>query len=116
MTTNQKTTDEQPSPLAKAPTGIEGLDQITAGGLPAGRPTIDTIGAKRVVLDTIEALFAGLPNQAILRSELRRMFRYRNASDHHCLPAPIKKIIGDLSNEERVLAGLDIKPAGRGLA
>jgi len=37
---------------------------------------IDTIGAKRVVLDTIEALFAGLPNQGILRAELRRLFRW----------------------------------------
>ena len=37
---------------------------------------IDSIGAKRVVLDTIEALFAGLPNEAILRSELRRLFRW----------------------------------------
>ncbi len=37
---------------------------------------IETIGAKRVVLDTIEALFAGLPNQAILRAELRRLFRW----------------------------------------
>jgi circadian clock protein KaiC len=37
---------------------------------------IDSIGAKRVVLDTVEALFAGLPNQAILRSELRRLFRW----------------------------------------
>lgn len=37
---------------------------------------IDTIGAKRVVLDTIEALFAGLPNHAILRAELRRLFRW----------------------------------------
>jgi circadian clock protein KaiC len=35
---------------------------------------IDSIGAKRVVLDTIEALFAGLSNQSILRSELRRLF------------------------------------------
>jgi circadian clock protein KaiC len=37
---------------------------------------IDSIGAKRVVLDTLEALFAGLPNEAILRSELRRLFRW----------------------------------------
>jgi len=37
---------------------------------------IDTIGAKRVVLDTIEALFAGIPNHAVLRSELRRLFRW----------------------------------------
>ncbi len=153
--------------LAKAPTGIAGLDEITGGGLPRGRPTlvcgaagcgktmlaaeflisgatqqnepgvfmmfeesaaeltenirslgfdleklqrqkkialdyvhierseieetgeydleglfirlghaIDTIGAKRVVLDTIEALFAGLPNHAVLRAELRRLFRW----------------------------------------
>jgi len=37
---------------------------------------IDSIGAKRVVLDTIESLFAGLPNQSILRAELRRLFRW----------------------------------------
>ncbi len=167
MTTKQKKADEKPNVLSKAPTGIVGLDEITAGGLPAGRPTlisgsagcgktmlameflvrgatqfgepgvfmmfeenaaeltanvrslgfdledlvarkkialdhvhierseieetgeydleglfirlghaIDSIGAKRVVLDTVEALFAGLPNQAILRSELRRLFRW----------------------------------------
>jgi len=35
---------------------------------------IKTIGAKRVVLDTIENLFAGLTNQGILRAELRRLF------------------------------------------
>jgi circadian clock protein KaiC len=167
VTTQQKKTDEKSNVLSKAPTGIVGLDEITAGGLPAGRPTlisgsagcgktmlaveflvrgatqfgepgvfmmfeenaaeltanvrslgfdledlvarkkialdhvhierseieetgeydleglfirlghaIDSIGAKRVVLDTVEALFAGLPNQAILRSELRRLFRW----------------------------------------
>jgi circadian clock protein KaiC len=37
---------------------------------------IDSIGAKRVVMDTIESLFAGLPNQLILRAELRRLFRW----------------------------------------
>lgn len=37
---------------------------------------IDSIGAKRVVLDTIENLFAGLQNQGILRAELRRLFRW----------------------------------------
>jgi len=37
---------------------------------------IDAIGAKRVVLDTIESLFSSLPNQAILRAELRRLFRW----------------------------------------
>jgi len=37
---------------------------------------IRTIGAKRLVLDTIEVLFTGLPNEAIVRSELRRLFRW----------------------------------------
>lgn len=37
---------------------------------------IDQVGAKRVVLDTIEALFAAVPNHAVLRSELRRLFRW----------------------------------------
>ncbi len=37
---------------------------------------IDAIGARRVVLDTLEALFGGLTNQAILRAELRRLFRW----------------------------------------
>jgi len=153
--------------LPKAPTGIDGLDEITEGGLPRGRPTlicgsagcgktllsmeflvlgavkynepgvffafeesaeelrqnvsslgfdlaalesegklvvdqihvepseieetgeydleglfirlgylIDSIGAKRVVLDTLETLFGGLQNEAILRAELRRLFRW----------------------------------------
>jgi circadian clock protein KaiC len=160
-----------PSPphreLAKSPTGIPGLDEITRGGLPSGRPTlvsggpgsgktllgitflvngalrygepgvlmtfeenaeelaqdvaslgfdlpqlvadghllvdyvrverseieetgeydleglfirlghaVKSIGAKRVVLDTIESLFSGLQNQAVLRAELRRLFRW----------------------------------------
>jgi circadian clock protein KaiC len=38
--------------------------------------SIDSVGAKRVVLDTIESLFAGLGNEAILRAELRRLFRW----------------------------------------
>jgi len=37
---------------------------------------IDTIGAKRVVLDTIEVLFGALPNQTIVRAELQRLFRW----------------------------------------
>ncbi|HEY6839973.1 MAG TPA: circadian clock protein KaiC, partial [Chthoniobacterales bacterium] len=37
---------------------------------------VDSIKAKRVVLDTIEGLFGGLPNQAIVRMELRRLFRW----------------------------------------
>jgi circadian clock protein KaiC len=37
---------------------------------------IDSIGAKRVVLDTIETLFSGLSNTNILRAEIRRLFRW----------------------------------------
>ena len=37
---------------------------------------IDVIGAKRVVLDTLEALFSSLANEAIIRAELRRLFRW----------------------------------------
>lgn len=37
---------------------------------------INSIGAKRIVLDTLEALFSGLPNEAIIRAELRRLFRW----------------------------------------
>jgi circadian clock protein KaiC len=161
-----KKSPENPS-LPKAPTGIQGLDEITRGGFPRGRPTlvcgsagagktllameflvrgateynepgvfmafeetapeltqnvrslgfdldelaeekklvidfvrierseidetgdydleglfirlnaaIDAVGAKRVVLDTIENLFAGLQNEGILRAELRRLFRW----------------------------------------
>lgn len=40
---------------------------------------IDRIGAKRVVLDTLEALFSNLPNEAILRAELRRLFTWLKA-------------------------------------
>jgi circadian clock protein KaiC len=153
--------------LAKAPTGIAGLDEITQGGLPRGRPTlvcggagcgktlfameflvhgaldhdepgvfmsfeeapadlienarslgfdlqqlsarrrvlldyvrldrselteageydlsglfirlghaIDSIRAKRVVLDTIEMLFSGLSDRFVVRAELSRLFRW----------------------------------------
>lgn len=37
---------------------------------------IDSIGAKRVVLDTLETLFSGFSNPALLRAELRRLFRW----------------------------------------
>ena len=37
---------------------------------------IDEVGAKRVALDTLESLFSSLPNEGILRAELRRLFRW----------------------------------------
>jgi circadian clock protein KaiC len=42
---------------------------------------IASVGAKRVVLDTIESLFSVLPNQAILRAELRRLFLWLKERD-----------------------------------
>ncbi len=38
------------------------------------RESIDSIGAKRIAIDTIESLFSGLPNEAIVRAEIRRLF------------------------------------------
>jgi len=166
-TASEGTVPDTGEALPKARTGIPGLDEITGGGLPAGRPTlvcgsagcgktllameflvrgameqgepgvfiafeetaedlaqnvrslgfdldglirdnklfvdyihvdaneieesgdydleglfirlahaVDSIGAKRVVLDTIEVLFGGMSNQRVLRSELRRLFRW----------------------------------------
>src|SRR6202142_3651113 len=160
------------TPLPKTPTGIEGLDEVTGGGLPKGRTTlvcgsagcgktllameflvhgalqygepgvcmefeeapdklaanvrslgldlddlvkrkkllvdhvrierneveetgeynleglfirlnhaVDSIKAKRVVLDSVESLFAGLSDAAVLRAELRRLFRWLD--DHN---------------------------------
>ena len=37
---------------------------------------IESVGAKRVVLDTIETLFSGFSNTALLRAEIRRLFQY----------------------------------------
>ncbi len=37
---------------------------------------VRSIGAQRIVLDTLESLFAGLSNPGILRAELRRLFRW----------------------------------------
>jgi circadian clock protein KaiC len=37
---------------------------------------VDSVGAKRVVLDTLEAVFSGFSNQGMLRAEIRRLFRW----------------------------------------
>jgi circadian clock protein KaiC len=37
---------------------------------------VDSIGAKRIVLDTLEAVFSGFANAGILRAEIRRLFRW----------------------------------------
>jgi len=56
---------------------IEETGEYDLGGLFIRlNAAIERIGAKRVVLDTIEALFSGLQNEGILRAELRRLFRW----------------------------------------
>jgi circadian clock protein KaiC len=40
------------------------------------RSAVEAVGARRIVLDSMEALFAGLPNPGIVRSEIRRLFRW----------------------------------------
>ncbi|MBK1643709.1 KaiC 1 [Thiocapsa imhoffii] len=42
---------------------------------------IDAVGARRVALDGVDALFASLPSEAILRGELRRLFRWLKARE-----------------------------------
>src|SRR5262249_30253301 len=37
---------------------------------------IDSVGAKRIVIDTLEMLFGGLSNYGVLRAELRRLFEW----------------------------------------
>jgi circadian clock protein KaiC len=167
MTKKTKISDAKLTPLRKAPSGIQGLDEITHGGLPRGRTTIvcggpgcgktmlgieflvrgalefnepgvimafeetpqdmarnvaslgfdiqdladkkklfldyvyvepsqiqetgeydleglfirlqnavNTVGAKRIMLDTVEALFGGFSNPGVLRAEFRRLFRW----------------------------------------
>lgn len=56
---------------------MEEIGEYDLGGLFVRiEEAIRSIGAKRVVLDTIESLFAGLTNEAILRSEVRRLFQW----------------------------------------
>src|SRR5690349_14467135 len=45
MKNNRPKSNSPPGRLAKCPTGIQGLDEITAGGLPRGRPTLVCGGA-----------------------------------------------------------------------
>ena len=48
----QQELSKRPPALSKAPTGIQGLDEITGGGLPAGRPTLicGTAGCGKTML------------------------------------------------------------------
>ena len=82
---------------------------------------IKSINAKRVLLDTIEVLFAGLRNEGIVRSELRRLFRWlkergvtavitcssrRWIHDHPSWPRRICRRLRDLPRPSRIQGSL----------
>lgn len=56
---------------------------------------IDSVGAKRVVIDTLEVLFAGLSDLGILRSELRRLFRWLKARGVTAIVTAERGPVGD---------------------
>ncbi len=88
---------------------------------------IDSLGAKRVVLDTIESLFGGLSNAAILRAELRRLFRWLKDKGvtaiitgergegalHPPRPGGIRLGLRDIARPPRIRAALDKADAHR---
>ena len=55
---------------------IQGVDFNLEGTLIRLEEAIDSIGAKRVVIDSIESLFAGITDAGILRLEIKRLFRW----------------------------------------
>ncbi len=55
---------------------IQELDFNLEGILVRLEQTIDSIGAKRVVIDSIESLFAGLTDAGVLRLEIKRLFHW----------------------------------------
>ena len=77
--------------LPKTLTGIRGFDEITRGLFVRLGYAIRTVGAKRVVLDTIESLFSGLKDTGILRSELRRLFSWLKEQGLDLVTVPISR-------------------------
>jgi circadian clock protein KaiC len=118
--------------LPKALTGITGLDEVTLGGLPQGRPTLrcGDAGCGKTLLSLCflanGAMSYGEPGVFVSFEETREDLALNVASlgidlpeleadgllavDQRTLPEPIRQIIGDLSNTERVLVGLDVCP------
>ena len=120
--------------LRKTLTGIKGLDQLTGGGLPQGRPTLlcGEPGCGKTLL-AMEFLARGAKEfgepGVFVAFEERLQGRYRIevvdllknprlAENDRILaiptlvkqlPIPVRRIIGDLSNTERVLVGLDLR-------
>ena len=115
--------------LAKSPTGIQGLDELTGGGLPTARPTLVCSGAGcGKTLLSLEflvrgALRYGEPGVFMAFEETAADLAQNVASlgfnldDLVALPAlikrlpePLRSIVRDISNTERVRVGLDLLP------
>jgi circadian clock protein KaiC len=58
---------------------------------------VESVGAKRVFLDTIELLFSALPNEAIIRGELGRLFRWLKDRDLTVVISGERGKVGDLT-------------------
>ena len=58
---------------------------------------VESVGAKRVFLDTIELLFSALPNEAIIRGELGRLFRWLKERDLTVVISGERGKLGDLT-------------------
>jgi KaiC/GvpD/RAD55 family RecA-like ATPase len=100
--------------LPRCPTGIKGLDEITFGGLPAGRPTLLCGGAGcGKTLMAMEFIVRGATEfnepGVFMSFEEHPEELAQNVPLVRKLPEPMRKIIGDLSNTERVLPGLDLR-------
>ncbi len=110
--------------LSKCKTGICGLDEITAGGLPEGRHALicgDPGCGKTVMAMEFIARGAGCfddPGVYMAFEENERELRKNSAgriaaavpTPVRKIPPPLKKIIGDLPDTEKVLVELDIIP------
>ena len=102
--------------LAKCPTGIRGLDDVTNGGFPRGRPTLICGGSgSGKTLMGMQFLVRGIeehgePGVFMCIEEREQDLAENVASLGFDLPEPMRKIIGDLSNTERTLIGLQLRP------
>ena len=102
--------------LAKCPTGIRGLDDVTNGGFPRGRPTLICGGSgSGKTLMGMQFLVRGIeehgePGVFMCFEEREQDLAENVASLGFDLPALMRKIIGDLSNTERTLIGLQLRP------
>lgn len=107
------------APLQHCRTGISGLDEITSGGPPQGRTSLlaggpgcgTTLLATRFLVRGAEmgetGVFVAFEETA---DELTTNVASLGWDLERRLPEPVRKIIGDLSNTERVLIGLDLRP------